>query len=215
MKQIFQQLVNLGTSDIESELKKAQIQIFNLSCLSGIFFPTAATISFLSLSMLEVEHILLAIVMDIGFCFLLYLNAKGKFTLSSFLVPLTCFSAVVFVFILYGGKTDHEFIFLAISVSPFLFPSAKYWLRFFFMAIFMLAFLVCAHISFSPFIELTPDIIAITNSHIYWIITGLLLYQILALHHLYQVVVKDLIDKKAQMVQAKEQAEENNRLKSA
>ncbi|MEM6697115.1 MAG: ATP-binding protein, partial [Bacteroidota bacterium] len=215
MKRLFLKIINLGTAQIENELEKAQTQIFNLSCLSGIFFPTFAALSFFLLGILELTHLQLCVGIDFVFIILLYLNAKGKHKLSSILVPVTCLIVVSLAFVIYGGTTEHELIFLAISISPFLFPSAKQWLRFMFMGLFMIAFLICTYISFPPFLEISPDIIKITNNHIYWIITGLLLYQIIALYHLYQLVIGDLVEKQKQVIQSKEKAEENDRLKSA
>lgn len=215
MKKKFLNIINLGTLKIENELEKAQIQIFNLSCLSGMFFPTFAAISFFFLGILQLVHLQICVCIDIVFLILLYLNAKGKHQLSSIIVPLTCLVVVSTAFILHGGTTEHELIFLAISISPFLFPSAKRWLRFLFMGLFMVSFLVCTYISFPPLIEISPEMIKITNSHIYWIITGLLLYQIIALYYLYQLVIGDLVEKQKQVIQAKEKAEENDRLKSA
>ncbi|MEL6719574.1 MAG: ATP-binding protein, partial [Bacteroidota bacterium] len=89
------------------------------------------------------------------------------------------------------------------------------WFRFLFMGLFMAAFLICSYISFPPFTITTPEMIRTVNSHIYWIVTGLLFYQILAIYYLYKIVIKDLVEKKQEIFKAKEKAEENDRLKSA
>lgn len=217
MKELFTKIINFGTEGFNNRLEKVKLQIFNISCLIGIVAPMTSKIAYLFIGEIDLVAYVISFIISSTFCFLLFLNSKKRYYISSLLASILPIGGCLSIFIVTGGLIDYEFLILVLAASPYLFFYKKRWYGIAIFILYLLCFLFTAMIAddLPSLVEVDPTTIRSTNHLVYITMAILFLYESIAVYYLHEVAIKDLEEREQEMSVAKNRAEESDQLKSA
>lgn len=208
-------ILNFGVDSVEDKVDQVKLKIFNISCTTGVVFPIVAFTIYAITDKLYLDTLLLGIGMVAVYSFVLYLNYRNKYFISSFIIPSLSLTSCVVHFLILRGSVELEATILILSISPFLYVYEKKYYPFIFLFLFLIAYLICSTLTLEPPTNISEEIIRLNNIVVYWVSASLALYVSAALYFMHSVSLEYIQQRADETLIAKEKAEENDRLKSA
>jgi len=203
-----QQIIDIGTSNLERRADRMRVRTLNATCILGIVVPTINLLIALSSGFATPALIAIELSTSSFFVLAFYLNFRLKYYIASIMVTFVVYIACLSSFVETQGQVDHHWFLLVLAIYPFIVLYPREWMHFAFSMLFLVTFLLSFYIEFQQIKLLKESQINNANEVIYWVLALMTFHQSAWLYYIHQSNVDDILT-------SKEKAEENDRLKSA